>query len=190
MKISTPLIALLGLAAYASQSLADDDKSAKPGKDESEQHEADKDHDHDHDHDGIIAGPNGGRVLTSVEPHLEFFVADDRTVRITALDDDLKATKIDKQTVKIVAGDRRKPTRLKFEVKDGVLVSDGKLPEGNDFPIVIQIKAGKLAKSVNEKFNLNLEQCPTCKYKEYACTCDHHHHGDEDGDKHEHEEKK
>jgi hypothetical protein len=42
---------------------------------------------HDHgDHDGHdhgkhakkIAGPNGGRVLTGVEPHLEFFLTKDR----------------------------------------------------------------------------------------------------------------
>jgi hypothetical protein len=41
---------------------------------------------------------------------------------------------------------------------------------------VVQIRAKEGAKAVNEKFNLNLEQCPTCKNKEYACTCAH---GDE-----------
>ena len=46
------------------------------------------DHDHDHDHDHIIAGPNGGRVLVGVEPHLEFFVTKDGKVQITAVNND------------------------------------------------------------------------------------------------------
>ncbi|MFT5110223.1 MAG: hypothetical protein ACI9UA_005876 [Pseudoalteromonas tetraodonis] len=170
MKIKASLFALLGLCAYATQTLADDDK----GKKDDHEHEH-KDHDHGHDHDKIIAGPNGGRVITSVEPHLEFFVNKDRTVKITVLDDKNKPAKLGKQSVKMVAGDRKKPTKLKFEEKDGVLISDGKLPAGNDFPVVIQIKNGKLSKRVNEKFNLNLADCPTCKNKEYACECDHDH---------------
>ncbi len=189
MKIKAPIIALLGLCAYASQSLADDDKDKGTHKHQEEKkgHDDDHDHDHDHDHDKIIAGPNGGRVLTGVEPHLEFYVTDERMIKITALNDDNKAVAIGEQSVKVVAGDRRKPTRLKFEKKGDFLISDGKLPEGNDFPVVIQIKPTKRGKSVNEKFNLNLEDCPTCDNKEYACTCDHHGHGDEDD--HDHEKK-
>jgi hypothetical protein len=38
---------------------------------------------------------------------------------------------------------------------------------------VVQIKVTPDAKTVTEKFNLNLEKCPTCKYQEYACTCEH-----------------
>jgi hypothetical protein len=45
---------------------------------------------------------------------------------------------------------------------------------------VVQIKAKPDAKSVTEKFNLNLNDCPTCKNKEYACTCAH---GDEKEEK-------
>lgn len=177
MKIKATLFAILGLCAYASQALAADDKEATK-----------KDDKHDHaDHGKIIAGPNGGRVLTSVEPHLEFFVTKDRTVKITALDDKNKPAKIGKQNVSVVAGERSKPTKLKFEEKDGVLVSDGKLPEGNDFPVVVQIKTSKLAKRVNEKFNLNLKDCPTCKYKEYACACAHGEHKEGDGHDHDHD---
>ena len=63
---------------------------------------------HDHgDHDGHdhgkhakkIAGPNGGRVLTGVEPHLEFFLTKDRKVKITAVDDDGKAVELGEQSV-------------------------------------------------------------------------------------------
>jgi len=191
MKIKAPLLAILSLCAYASQSLADDDKDKKKDKHE---HKDDKhdDHDHDdHDHEKAVVGPNGGKVITSVEPHLEFFVTKDRKVKITALDDDLKPVKIGRQSVKMVAGERSKPTKISFEEKDGVLVSTGTLPKGNDFPVVLQIKTRKIAKSVNEKFNLNLIDCPTCDYKEYACTCDHGDHEGHDHDKHEgHDHKK
>ena len=188
MKIKAPLLAILSLCAYASQSLADDDKDKKKDKHE---HKDDKHDDHDHDHAKAVAGPNSGKVITSVEPHLEFFVNKDRTIKITALNDDLKPIKVGKQSVKMVAGDRRTPTKIAFEHKDGVLVSTTKLPAGNDFPVVLQIKPTKLAKSVNEKFNLNLKDCPTCDYKEYACTCDHGDHEGHDHDKHKgHDHKK
>jgi hypothetical protein len=55
----------------------------------------------------------------------------------------------------------------------GLIVSSGALPAGNDFPTVVQIKATPNAKTVTEKFNLNLTKCPTCSNAEYACTCEH-----------------
>ena len=54
-------------------------------------------HDHDnhadatHDHVKNIAGPNGGKVFTSSEPHFEFFVTEERKIRLTFLDKDNKA---------------------------------------------------------------------------------------------------
>ena len=45
-----------------------------------------KDHDHGHTHAKKEAGPNGGRLLTALEPHAEFFVLPDRRVQITFLD--------------------------------------------------------------------------------------------------------
>jgi hypothetical protein len=172
MKITTTILSILTLGLYAIQPALSEDKEH-----------------HDHAHDKIVAGPNGGRVITDVEPHIEFLVNKDRTVTLTVLDDDNKAAKITKQTAKITAGDRSKPTKLEFTEKDGKLVSDTKLPEGNDFPLVLQIKPSKLGKKVTIKFNLNLADCPTCKYQEYACTCDHDH-GDHEGHDHAKEEKK
>ncbi len=133
------------------------------------------DHDHDHDHAKIEAGPNGGRILNVVEPHLEFFVTKDRKVKITAVGENGKAIPIEKQVVKVTGGSRSNPTRMKFEKQGDVLVSDVAFPAGNDFPVVVQIKQKKVAKTVMAKFNLNLSDCPTCKYKEYACACDHGH---------------
>ena len=45
------------------------------------------------------------------------------------------------------------------------------------FPVLIKPAGG--GKAVYEKFNLNLEKCPTCKYQEYACICAHSHDDDE-----------
>ena len=137
-----------------------------------------KDHEgHDHaehgEHAKKIAGPNGGRVLTGVEPHLEFFLTKDRKVKITAVDDAGKAVPLGEQTVTVTGGSRANPTRMSF-TKDGEsLVSDKAFPEGNMLPVVVQIKAKPDAKSVIEKFTLNLSDCPGCDYLEYACTCDH-----------------
>ena len=133
------------------------------------------DHEKDHAHEDAVAGPNGGRVITSVEPHLEFLVTADRKVHITALDDDFKPTTLGDQTVRAVGGSRSKPTRLNFVKQGTIFVSDGALPDGNDFPMVVQIKPSPDEKTVIEKFNLNLNNCPTCKLKEYACICEHGH---------------
>ena len=122
-----------------------------------------------------------------VEPHLEFFVTDDRKVKITAVNDDLKPIEIAEQMVRLIGGDRQNPTRLSFAKEGTVLVSSEALPKGNNFPVVVQISAEKGGKPVLEKFNLNLSDCPTCDYKEYACTCDHHHDHD---DEHDHGQEK
>lgn len=150
-------------------------------------HAEEKDHKHEehegHDHDEAEAGPNGGKVLHEVEPHLEFFVTEDRKVQITALGEDGKAMPIGEQTVRVTGGSRSNPTKMSFAKQGDVLISDTAFPEGNDFPVVVQIKPAADAKTVIEKFNLNLADCPTCKYAEYACTCEH---GDDDHEGHDH----
>jgi hypothetical protein len=76
--------------------------------------------------------------------------------------------------------------------KDGnSLVSDKAFPAGNDFPVVVSIKASPEGKKVRSKFNLNLADCPSCDYLEYACTCDHGEddHEGHDHDDHDHEKK-
>lgn len=127
-----------------------------------------------HDHAKKIAGPNGGRILTGVEPHLEFFLTQDRKVKITAVDEDGKAVDLGEQSVTVTGGSRAKPTRLTFTKDGNSLISDKAFPEGKMLPVVVQIKAKPDAKSVIEKFILNLSDCPTCKYLEYACTCCNH----------------
>jgi hypothetical protein len=137
--------------------------------------EKEKEHDHDHEHEKREAGPSGGRVIFSVEPHFEFFVTEDRKVKITFLGEDKKAIAPAEQSVSAVGGERSKPTKLAFALEEGSLVSDQALPEGNMIPIVLTVKTAPGEKSVVEKFTINLADCSECKLKEYACTCDHDH---------------
>jgi len=125
-----------------------------------------------------IKAPNKGRMIMSVDPHAEFFITKDRKIQITFVDDDGKKVAVGEQKVSIICGSRANPTVMKMEKKDGVLISSNTLPEGNDFPTIVTIKVKPDAKSVREKFNLNMKDCPTCDSQEYGCTCNH-------GDDHE-----
>jgi hypothetical protein len=131
--------------------------------------------DHGHDHGGAEAGPNGGRVLHKIEPHLEFFVTKDRKVMLTQLDNKLRAIPVNSQIVRVTAGDRSSPVRMKFVKQGNVLISETAFPAGDDFPVVVQIKNHAGGKTIIEKFTLDMTKCPTCPYLEYACTCDHGH---------------
>ena len=143
-----------------------------------------------HDHDKVKAGPTGGKLITDVEPHVEFFVNKDKKVEIRFVDDDNKVVAPAEQVITVTLGERSKPTKLTFTKDGDKLVSDKAVPEGNDYPAVVQIKADAKAKTINAKFNLNMSKCPTCENAEYACTCAHgDEHEHKDGEKHEHEKK-
>ncbi len=122
-----------------------------------------------------IVGLNGGRILTCVEPHLEFFVTKDRKVKITAVDDAGNAVPLGGQSVTVTGGSRTNPTRMSFTKEGDSLISDKAFPEGNNLPVIVQIKAVPDAKTAIEKFTLNLSDCPSCAHAEYACTCTHGH---------------
>ncbi len=135
----------------------------------------DHEHGHDHDHAKKIAGPNGGRILTGIEPRLEFFVTADRKIKITAVNEKGEAVALAEQQVTLVGGSRSNPTNMKFTKDGDSLVSDKALPEGNNIPVIVTIMPKPGADKVMQKFNLNLNDCPECSHKEYACTCDHDH---------------
>jgi hypothetical protein len=124
-------------------------------------------------HDQVKIGPTNGRLLTAVEPHAEFLVTNDKKVEIRFVDDSNKVVAPGQQDVTVTMGDRSKPTKLTFTKDGDKLVSDKTIPEGNDYPTVVQIREKAGAKAVNEKFNLNLSKCPTCVNQEYNCKCDH-----------------
>jgi hypothetical protein len=120
-----------------------------------------------------VAGPNGGRIIASLEPRAEFFVTPDRKVQITFLDKSGKTIPPADQVVTIVAGERMSPTTLTFSKAGNQLVSNVALPKGDDVPAVVQIRPTPGAKAVTEKFNVDLAKCGECKLAEYACICGH-----------------
>jgi len=120
-----------------------------------------------------VAGPNGGRILTAVEPRAEFFVTAERKVQITFLDAAGKPVAPADQVVTVTTGDRQSPTKLTFAKAGNALLSTAALPAGNELPTVVQIKATPTAKTVTEKFNVDLGICGECKHAEYACICAH-----------------
>lgn len=126
-----------------------------------------------HDDKKKTAGPNGGRIVAGLEPRAEFFVTADRKVQITFLDQAGKAVAPAGQVVTMTTGDRAAPTKLTFVKTGNALVSTAALPPGNNLPAVVQIKANPSAKTVTEKFNVDLSKCGECKLAEYACICAH-----------------
>jgi len=128
-----------------------------------------------HSHEKKVPGPNGGRLLVSFEPHAEFFVRADRKVQITFVDDDAKPIAPAEQVVTVTTGERSAPVKMTFIKTENTLLSEQSIPAGNNFPVVFQIKTKPDAKTLVEKFTLNLANCPTCKLAEYACICSHSH---------------
>lgn len=158
---------LLGLLALFAANAA----SAGPGHDHGP-HTGHKVHT-EAAHADDVKMPNGGRLITSVEPHFEFYVTPERFVQITFIGDDGKVVPVAEQKVSAIGGDRSSPTKVEFVKQGDVLLSKAALPDMNNMPIVLQVKVTPDAKTVREKFNLNLNDCPTCSFKEYACACGH-----------------
>jgi hypothetical protein len=120
-----------------------------------------------------LKAPNGGRLIEGVAPQAEFLITAEKKIEVRFLDATGKVIAPAAQVVTVTMGERSAPTKLAF-TKDGEkLVSDKTIPEGQDLPVVVQIKVTPDAKSVTEKFNLNLAKCPACENAEYACTCNH-----------------
>jgi len=166
MKVYTKTLVTIGSLAFAGFALAE--HHGENG--------GDKGHDHSkHGGHGSLAGPNQGRMLHKFQPHAEFFVREDRKVVIRFYTHGGEQKDITKASINVICGERSKPTRLAFEVKDNTQVSTTVLPEGENFPVLIQIKTSEEAAKVTERFQLNLADCPSCENKEYACSCDHDH---------------
>lgn len=137
-------------------------------------------------HDRELKAPNGGRLVTGVEPHAEIFVADDGQVKVTFLDDEGVILEPAKQLVTLVGGNRMHPITLGFEKEGDSFVSVGKLPVDERIPVVLQIQEELGGKTYRERFQLNMASCPTCEYKEYACACHDEGKADDHGDSHSH----
>lgn len=119
-----------------------------------------------------LGGPKGGRLLEKTEPKAEFYLEKDRTVTITFYDSALKPVPVADQVVTVIADVKDGKQTVKFEKKGGVLVSNGKLPEGEGYNLVVQFKQTPDAKPQNFRFKLETPICGGCKRAEYACVCD------------------
>ena len=128
-----------------------------------------------------IPGPNGGKIVTREAPHVEFFVEKDRSVSVSFYDKDLNPLAPSGQVISVVAQAKTGKAKLAFAPKDGALVSTTKLPEGDGYRIVVQVRDTAQAKPKNYRVEFHDEVCGECKRAEYACICD-----DAGGDKHEH----
>jgi hypothetical protein len=128
---------------------------------------------HDHAHHKKEAGPNGGRIITSTEPHFEFFVTPERKLKITFIGEDHKAIALTSQSVSAIAGDRSAPTKFTFSKAEESLVSDVALPKRMLVPLILTVKLSDQAAPVLVKFNVNMEHCTECDLTEYACICEH-----------------
>jgi hypothetical protein len=124
-------------------------------------------------HEKKIPGPNGGRLLTSVSPHVEFLVTADRKIQLTFVDDAGQPIAPAGQSATIISGDRSAPTTLTFSRQGDVLISNAPLPEGRIVPTIVQLTPAAGAAVVVERFNVNLATCAECQHAEYACICGH-----------------
>jgi hypothetical protein len=136
---------------------------------EGDHHHAQPDNHATHQKEG---GPNGGRLITSVTPHLEFLVKEDLKIRISAVKDG-QVVPIGDQIVTLIGGNRSKPTNLEFSKDGDSLISNQSFPKGKTLPVFVTIKSTQESDPITEKFNLDLSDCPTCDFKEYACVCEH-----------------
>ena len=119
-----------------------------------------------------LAGPKGGRLLEKTEPKAEFYLEKDRSVTITFYDAALKPVPVNAQSVTVIADAKDGKKTIEFEKKGDVLVSKTKLPEGDGYNLVVQLKQGADARPQNFRFKLETHTCGGCQRAEYACICD------------------
>jgi hypothetical protein len=118
-----------------------------------------------------LAGPKGGRLFETTEPRMEFFLEKDHTATIAFYDAPLKPIPAAGQTVTIIVEGKAGKEKIDFEKKGGVLTSKGKLPEGDGYNLVLQVKEKADSKPRNFRFKLDTSICGDCKRAEYGCVC-------------------
>lgn len=120
----------------------------------------------------VEAGPRGGRLLATDYPRPEFFVEKDHTVSVKFYNKEKKVVKPTDQKVTVIASGTAK-AKLQLEKKGDALVSKEKLPEGDGYNLVVQVRSTAKAKPKNFRFAFLNHICGgSCKNPEYACTCD------------------
>ncbi len=120
-----------------------------------------------------LAGPKGGRLLAKTNPHAEFLVANDRTISINFYSEDLKPIAATTQEVTVIADTKDGKKTIEFEKKGDALVSKTKLPDGEGYNLIVQLKQSPDAKPTNFRFKFQTYKCGECQRSEYACICGH-----------------
>lgn len=120
---------------------------------------------------GHLAGPKGGRLLEKTKPKAEFYLEKDRTVTITFYDDKLRPVPAASHVVTVVAEGKEGKARIEFEKKGDVLVSKGRIPEGEGYNLVVQLRQTVDSRPQNYRFKLETHTCGGCQRAEYACHC-------------------
>jgi hypothetical protein len=135
----------------------------------------------------VEAGARRGRLLATENPRPEFFVEKDHTVSVKFYDAEGKVVEPTEQQITVIAtGDKKK--KLELVKKGDALVSAEKLPAGDGYNLVVQVKAKVGARPKNFRFAFLNHIClGSCKNPEYACTCDDE---EEEGGKEKEAEKK
>ena len=120
----------------------------------------------------VKAGPRKGRILELEKQNAEFFVEKDRTISIAFYDAAGKQQPAADQMIIATAEAPGAKAKLEFEKKGDLLVSKSKLPDGEGYQVVVQVKATADAKPKNFRIKLQTHVCAGCSNAEYACTCD------------------
>ena len=128
------------------------------------------------------AGPKGGKILNEDAPRAEFFVENDHTVTLNFYGADMKPVPATTQSAVVYAEGKGGRVKIEFEKKGDVLVSKSPLPEGDGYPVMVQLKSTPDGAAKNFKVNYHNEKCDKCKMAEYACICP-------PGEKHDHDKK-
>jgi hypothetical protein len=122
-------------------------------------------------HGGVELGPNGGRLVEfskNETMHGEITLEGGK-FHIAVLDKDLKAVKVDKQTLTATGGTREKPEKLTVEKSDTGFVVPA-IKEGQW--LILQFKEAPNAKAVTARFEYDTANCSKCNAPEWICKCD------------------
>lgn len=119
-----------------------------------------------------IPGPKGGRILNTAAPYAEFFVEKDHTATVTFYDANMKPLAPGEQVVSAVAEAKGGKAKLDFAKSADAFASQGKLPKGDDYNIVVQIKDSASATPKNYRVYFEDEECKVCHRAQYACICE------------------
>lgn len=121
----------------------------------------------------LVTGPKGGRLLETAAQKTEFYVNAERRVEINLYDAALKPIAPGAQVVVLTAEPKSGRQQMEFEKTATGFISTSKLPAGEPYRVVVQVRESAGAKPRNFRIEFNLSTCAECDHAEYACTCGH-----------------